>query len=252
MYLFGSNILLAGTVVGLLFGNSLESTVSKLGRSIDKLERDFFQSRTSGVDQQRLAESQDTLLDTDSRALDHDKVILDNTVVREAAHGSDGLFRQIVLGRGVLGVSGRSDTVDLLVGFGTVMETVLTSTRNRVHDTGRMPSTDTSDLTETLVSLTGELLGTPTMSNTFETFTLGDTNDINHFVLFKDGVDVNGLFKVRTSPFELVGNGATVQLDFNQVSLLDTEVGDGLVLSVDKDTDNLAVFLIIKLIVFNK
>lgn len=217
--------------------------MSKLGACVDELERDFFQGRTLGVNQERLSESEDTSLDTNSRTLDHDPVILDDTIVRETAHGSDDLFRQVVFGRSVLDVIGSTNTVDLLVEFGTVMITVLTGTRNRVHDSGRMPGTDTSNLSETLVRLSGELLGTPTMSDTFETFTLGDTNDINHFILSKDGIDIERLFKVRFGPFDLVSDGTTVQLDFDNVGLLQAEAGDHLDLRVSQNTDDLAVFL---------
>ena len=61
-----------------------------------------------------------------------------------------------------------TDVVHLLVDFGTVVVSLLTGTGDRVLDTARMPGSDTSDLTETLVRLPGQLLGVPTRSDTFK------------------------------------------------------------------------------------
>jgi hypothetical protein len=104
-----------------------------------------------------------------------------------------------------------------------------------------MPGTDTGNLSETLVGLSWELLGSPTVGNTLETVTLGDSNNINVLVLFKDGGDINGLLKEAMSVFDLVSDGSTVQLDLHQVGLLlaQTSLAD---LSVGKNADNSAVF----------
>ena len=62
----------------------------------------------------------------------------------------------------------------------------LTGTGNREHDLRRMPGTNTSDLAETLVGLARKLLGTPTVSNTLITMTLGNGNYIDDFILLED------------------------------------------------------------------
>ena len=49
-----------------------------------------------------LAKSDDTLLGAHAATLDHDEVIVHFTIVRETAHGGDGLLSQIVLGRCVV------------------------------------------------------------------------------------------------------------------------------------------------------
>jgi hypothetical protein len=59
------------------------------------------------------------------------------------------------------------------------VETVLTGSSDGEHDLGRMPSSDTSDLSETLVGLSRKLLGTPSSGNTLESVTLGDTDDVD-------------------------------------------------------------------------
>lgn len=58
-----------------------------------------------------------------------------------------------------------SDTINLLVHFCTVMVTLLSSTCNCEGHAGRMPSANTGNLAQTLVSLSRQLLCMPTRSN---------------------------------------------------------------------------------------
>lgn len=155
---------------------------------------------------------------------------------------SDGLLGNILVSGGVTLVVTLTNTVNLVVDRGTVVVTGLTSTGNSPLDVGRMPSTDTSDLAETLVRLARKLLGTPTSSDTVETVTLGDTNDIDHLVLLEDGADLDGLLKEAIAESDLVGDGTTVDLDLHKVGLLLLERGLA-DLSVGEDTDDGAVLL---------
>ena len=120
--------------------------------------------------------------------------------------------------------------------------THLTSTSNGPLDVVGVPGTDTSDLTQTLVSLTGQLGGTPTGGDTLEAMTLGDGNDVDHLVLLEDGVDVDGLLKQVAGEVNLVGDLATVDLDLHEVGLLllDGGLAD---LGVGEHTDDSAVLL---------
>lgn len=122
------------------------------------------------------------------------------------------------------------------------MVTHLTSTGNSPLDVGRMPGTDTGNLTQTLVSLTGQLLGTPTRGDTVETVTLGDGNDVDHLVLLEDGVDRDGLLEETVAELNLVGDRAAVDLDLHKVGLLLLEGGLA-DLGVGEDTDDGAVLL---------
>lgn len=106
------------------------------------------------------------------------------------------------------------------------METFLTSTSYGVLDTGRMPSSDTSDLAETLVSLARQLLGVPTAGNTLVTVTLGDTDAVDHLVLVEDLFNWDLLLEVFASPVDLLGDGTSVDLDFHDLSLLVAVVQD--------------------------
>lgn len=155
---------------------------------------------------------------------------------------SDLLLGDIELGGGVALVGALTDTVDLVVARGTVVVTHLTGTGNSPLDVGRVPGTDTGNLTQTLVSLTGELLGAPSAGDTLETVTLGDGNDVDNLILLEDGVDVDGLLEQVVGEVDLLGDGATVDLDLHQVGLLLLERGLA-DLGVGKNTDNSAVLL---------
>ena len=115
-----------------------------------------------------LSKGKDTLLRSNTTSLDHDEILLNLSVVRESSHGVDGFVGQIVF-RGcvvfdqlsVFGVESITDIVDLLVDLCTMMVSLLTSTSNGELDSGRMPCTNTSDLSETLVCLTWQFLTVP-------------------------------------------------------------------------------------------
>merc|ERR1711915_167545 len=234
--------------------------MTELGRSIDELEGDLLKGVAAGLSQQGLTEGQHSLARTNAGTLDHDPVIADGTIVGESTHRSDLLLGEIelsggeaigdnvalvVLDDGTLGGELRSShLVDLLVDLGSVMVTVLTSAGNRVLDSGRMPGTNTSDLAETLVGLTGQLGGSPTGSHTLETLTLGHTNDIDHLVLGEDLGDGDGLFEETNTEVNLGGGITTVDLDLHKVSLL-LGKRELLNVGVSKNTDDLAVLLLL-------
>ena len=73
---------------------------------------------------------------------------------------------------------------------------------------------------------------------TLESFSLGDTNDVNHLVFSEDLFDGDLLFEMLTGKVDFVSDGSTVQLDFHDVSLLLTAFQKGL-LGVTDHTDNL-------------
>jgi hypothetical protein len=218
-------------------------TYTELRRSVDELEVDLLEVPARGVHHQRLTDGHDTLLRARDGALKHEEVVLDDTVVREATHRGDALFGDVGLGRGVTLVTTGADAVDLLVELGTVVVTVygrtsdmngekltssprtLTGTRDGEHDLRRMPSTDTGDLAETLVGLTRKLLGAPTVSDTLETVTLGDGDDVDDLVLLEDGVDLDRLLEETVGVVDLVRDGTTVDLDLHKVRLLLRKAG---------------------------
>lgn len=152
------------------------------------------------------------------------------------------LLGDIKVGGGVTLILTLADTVNLVVDGGSVMVTVLTSTGNSPLDVRWMPSTDTGDLSETLVCLSRKLLGSPSAGDTRETVSLGNSDDIDHLVLLEDGANLDWLLEETVGELNLLGDATSVDLDLHQVCLLllERSLAD---LSVSKDTDDSAVLL---------
>jgi hypothetical protein len=223
--------------------------MTKFAAGINELDVDLLQSLPLSVGEERLAECKYPLLDATGGTTDHNVIVIDFSVMGEASEWGDGLLRQIVLCGGVvldhlavLSMDSGSNTVQLLVDLCTVMVTFLTTTGYREGHTGRMPSSNTSYLTQTLVSLTGQLLCVPSGSHTFESLSLCDSDDIDHLVLGKHSIDLDLLLQMLTSPLYFVGYGSTVDLDLHQMSLL-LPLLQKLHLGMGNHTDHLAVLL---------
>ena len=81
--LSGGKVLLESTLVLLLLGRGLESTVSELGRGVDPLEADLLEGPSGGLGEHGLSEGHDTLLNTRDGTLEHNEVVVDLTVADE-------------------------------------------------------------------------------------------------------------------------------------------------------------------------
>jgi len=202
----------------------------------------LFTSSVSGLVQKRLSQGYDSLSWSGGGSFDHEEVFTDHTVMMESAHRVDRLLGHIELGRAALVVSALSDSVDLLVNFSSVEVASLTSSGDGVLDSARMPSSNTSNLSQSFVGLARKSGDSPTFDDTLETVTFGDTDDVDHLVLVEDGSDVDGLLEKVLSEVDLLGDGTTVDLDLHQVSLL-LSVSELADLSVGQDSDDGAVFL---------
>src|SRR5271155_342195 len=123
-----------------------------------------------------------------------------------------------------------------------MMIAVLTSTSNSPLNVRGMPCTNTSDLSQTLVCFSRQLLRSPSACHTGKAVALGDGNAVNHLVLLEDGVNLHWLLEKIVAKFDLVCWTATVDLDLHEVSLLlfERSLVD---LSVCEDADDGAVFL---------
>jgi hypothetical protein len=236
----------SNTVIFALFFSGLESTVSVLAGSIDELQSDIFECSSASLWEKTLSQNNNSLLGSDAASLNQDEIVVNNTVMGETAQRSNGLLSQIGSGGSIVLSSfifnTSSDSVDLLVDFGSVVITVLTSSGDAVPDSGWMPASDATNSSKTSVGLSWQSLGSPSSGGTFESFTLGDTDDIDHFVSFEDVRNFDFLFEVGVSPIDLLSNGASIDLDFQNVSLLLSEVEE-VELGVDDDSNNLAIFL---------
>ena len=103
------------------------NTYTELRRRVDELELHLLEIPTRSVDHERLADGDDTLLGAGDGALQHNEVVLDDTVMGEATHGCDRLLRDVVLSSRVTLVVTLADTVDLLVKLRTVVVAVCTA-----------------------------------------------------------------------------------------------------------------------------
>lgn len=248
LFLVLSELLLELAHESELLGLGLEATMAILGGGIDELEGDLLLGLSAGINDARLTESKDTLLHTNSGTLEHDKVFLNLTIVGETTKRGDWLVSSVSVATGVVGdevalfvlVETLSDAVHLLVHLCAVMVTVLTGTANLEGNVGRMPGTNTGDLAETLVSLAGKLLDTPSVGNTLETMTLGGTKNVKVLILREDRVNWDRGGEEGSGELKLVSDGTTVHLDFHDVCLLLAKT-NLLDLSVGENADNLAV-----------
>lgn len=237
-----ARLVLGGAHELALLLEGLEATMTELGGGIDELELNLLGGDTAGLDEEGLTESDNSALNTGNSTLDHDEVILDQTEVSEATNGVDVLLGQIKLGGTVVGVGSLAQTEELVVGLSTVIVTVLTGTSDSVADARGMPGTDASNLAETLVSLTGQALGSPTGGNTLETVTLGNGDGVDELTLLEDGLNGDLLLEETDGVVDLLGDGATVNLDLHDVGLLLATTNKAS-LGVGDDTDDLAVLL---------
>merc|ERR1711931_125558 len=121
------------------------------------------------------------------------------------------------------------------------MVTLLTGTSDRVHDTSRMPSSDTGNFTETFVGFPWEFLGSPTAGDTLFSVTLVNSNNVNHLVLGENVGYWNLFLQQFPGVCDLLGNISTIDLDLHQMSLLQFQ-WKKFWLGVSNDTDNFAEF----------
>jgi len=228
----------------LLFVSGLETSMAKLGGSVDELQGDLLGGIALGLGDESLAHGDAATLDTRAGTLDHEVVLVHLTVVREATQRGDALHGEVELGGGVglsVGAVGSAhtigDLVHLFVQLGTVVITVLTSTCHRVLDTGRMPRSDTCHLAQTLVSLARKLGHTPAGDDTLETLTLGNGDGIDHLILLEHTTDANSLLEEARDVLDFVVDGTTIDLDLTDVSLLlpEAHLGDRGVADSTKD-----------------
>lgn len=145
----------------------------------------------------------------------------------ETSKWGNVLFNGISFSGGVvLNTSDSTSTysVDLFVLFSSVMIAELTSSGDGPLNGSWMPSTDTTNLSETSMGLSWHSSNTESLDNTFSTVTSGNTNGIDHLVIVEDFTNADFGFEFAESPVDLLGDGTTIDLDFNEVSLSLSEV----------------------------
>ena len=206
-----------------LLVGSLEATVTDLGGGVDELNVDLLRLPRLDGGENALSESDGSLAGSHDTTLNEEEILVDNTVVRETAHGGDVLDNGIGLSGSVVvnTVDGTStNSVDLLVELSSGVVAELTAAGDRPLDGRRMPGTDTGDLAETSMSLTVETRDAESLDDTAVALSAGDTDGINALGHLEDLTDLDLLLELGLSPVDLVSNGATVNLDLHDVSLV--------------------------------
>jgi hypothetical protein len=199
--------------------------MSKLGRSINKLDIDSLKMLPGAVNHQTLTKDKRTLLDSNATSLEHDPVLIDLSVMGETSHGSDTLLGKIIRSLTRRSISLASKTVNSLVHISTVEVSILSSTWNSGGNTSRMPGSNTSDLTKTTMGLTWKTGNSPTVSDSLETLTLGNSNDINILVLCEYRVNSDLLLEKSLCKVNLCSSiSSSINLDFHDMCLLHTKV----------------------------
>jgi len=119
----------------------------------------------------------------------------------------------------------------------------LTSTCNSPCNTSRMPSSDTSDFSITSVRFLLEMTSSPSFHDTCKTFTFGNTNNINKFVLTENLINSNFLFKVLEAEVNFFSNiFTTIDLDLKDVVFLLAKIFHKVHLSVTNNSNDCAIF----------
>jgi len=223
----GTLVLFERTHVVLFLFEGLEATVSDLRGGIDEFELDLLEILSLGVNVHWSSQTDGALADTHAGALDHEEVVLDLAVMREATDWVDRFDGDVSCGGtivhvdlAVLGLIAGTNSVDLLVDLHTVMVTLLTSTSHGVADSRWMPRTNTGDLSKTSMRLSRQLLSAPTAGHTLSSVTLGDTNGVKVVVLCEHVTDTDLLLKEASSKVDLGSTVATVDLELDNMGLL--------------------------------
>ena len=171
--------------------------------------------------------------------------MINYTVVWETTHWSNVFLNCISFSCCVISNSSNctsTKTIDLFVNFGTRVVALLTSTGNCPLNSCWMPSSNTSNLSKTSVSLSSQLFGTKSLDDTLSSFTFSNTNGINTLVAFENFTNGNLLFKLGPGPFNFLLNITTINLNFHNLGLV-LSLLDLANLSGCKHTDNGAVLL---------
>lgn len=160
----------------------------------------------------------------------------------ESSEWGDLLISDILLGGSTVELRSVSDSVDLLVHFSSVVVSQLSGSGNTELDSGWMPSTDTSDLSKTSMGLLLQVSNSESLDNSGDSLTLGNSEDIDHLVLLEDLINLDLLLEKSVGEINLLGNSSSVNLDFDDVVLLLSEV-ELVHLGVGNDSDDGTVFL---------
>lgn len=225
-----------------LFFVGLESTMSQLGGSIDEFQVNLLQSSSGGLWDQWLSKHNNLLLGSNTTSLDDNEIILDNTVVWESTQWGNLFISDILWSGSTVDQLTVGNSVDLFVHFSSVVITQLTSSGNTELDSWWMPSSNTTNLSKTSMWFFLQMSDTKSLDDTGNSLTLSDSNNVNHLVLFEDLINLDFLLEKSIGKVNLIGNSSSIDLNFNDVVLLLSEV-KFVHLGVCNNSDDWTIFL---------
>lgn len=86
------------------------------------------------------------------------------------------------------------------------------------------------------------MFNTPSFDDTLESFTSGDTDDIDHFIVIENGVNFDFFFEVALDKVNFLSGGTTIDLNFENVIFLLSQLGESFHLGSADSSNNGGVF----------
>jgi hypothetical protein len=221
----------------------LEFTVTNLGRGIDEFNLDLKVSERRGLWEKSLSDSDLSLSWSTDSTLDEEEIFVNNTVMWESTDWGNVFGVSISFSGSVVVDSSDgtlTNSVDLVINVRSVIVSEITGSSDCPLDSRWMPGTNTSDLSETSSSLSWKSRDTESLDDTLSSFTSGNGDGINHFIVLENLTDGNFSFEFGDSPVNLGTNISSINLDFHDVGLLLSELAF-LDLSGNEDSDDGAI-----------
>lgn len=201
--------------------------------------------RSFGLGEDGSSEHEDLLFGSNDTSFNHDEVISDNTIVGESSHRGDHFIGQILVGGSVIVASSSgsfSDSIDFFILFSSMVITQLTGSRDSPSNSGRVPGSDTSDFSVTSMGFLLEMFNSESFDDSLESFTFGNSQNIQHFVALENRVNSDFFFEKVISEINFGGDISSVNLDFNDVIFLLSKVEE-FHLGGGENSNNGTVFL---------
>ena len=183
--------------------SGLESTMSNFGWGINEFKINLFFSSSTSLCQQGFSKNKRSFLRSNTTSFNHQKVVVNNTIVRETTHGGNLFISNISWSGSIVLFSSFSYSVDFLVDLSSVVITQLTSSCDCESNSGRMPSTNASYFSVTSMCFLLQMFNTESFNDTCEPFTFGNTDNINHLIINEKTINSNLLFEKTFSEFNL-------------------------------------------------
>lgn len=218
--------------------------MSEFGWGINELDLKFMAWKSFCLWNKWLSDGNNSFSWSNNATSEHEEILIDYTVMGETTDWCNIFDMWILFCWCVINSSSdctSSNSVNLLIHSGSVEVTEITSSSDSPLDGSWMPSSNTSNLSETSMCLSWKSWYTPSLNDSLSSFTSCNGNCINHFIVFEYFSNGNFLFEFGDSPVDFLHNVSTVYLDFSKMSFSLSKL-NFFNLSSSKYSDNAAVF----------